>query len=128
MARRHRQLRRPREPSIKMAVVTESQTQFDVDALLGQHSHPHLADDDDEALLMDAVVVDPMMMADRFYGPYRRRKTDKRKSYPGKADDSASTSIPRQNDRFKAILDSIQRSVRDAVDRKFDIYIYIVKR
>lgn len=119
-ARRHRQLRRPREPSIKLTmaidnITTESQqAQFDVDALLDQHAHQLGHDMDDDPL--DATD-DPMMRVDR---PHRRRKTSKWRSFAGVVVDEPQpiTRIPRQNDRFKTLLDSIQRMVRDASDCK----------
>lgn len=148
MARRHhRHLRRPREPSIKIAVGAIDETesrhhyhhrhhpahpqQFDVDALLGQHAHHHHhrhrnAEDDEDALMMDTAD-DPMLMVDRHYGPYRRRKTHKWRSFAGLVvvdddeDDAKAKSsrIPRQNDRFRSLLDSIQRTVRDAAEREY---------
>lgn len=75
---------------------------FDVDALLGQTDEP--------------ATVDPVLIGR--HGPYRRRKPSSTGStwrrFDGVTDDQR---IP-QNVRFKSLLDSIQRELLDAAERK----------
>lgn len=123
-----RQSRRTREPSIKIALVgkpiddTDAQAHFDVcDALLLGHRGADLPCGDEEAEDVRHSDVDARMLGERpACGPYRRRKSSKWRSFSGVLDHDNALRIPRQTDRFQSILDSIQRMVRDADDRKLD--------